>query len=323
MTKNNHSPKPEEQSPKTTSSKPSEQLKSAPPVDKKPAQSAEKTSAAPKPAASKPVEPQPAKLQPEKLTSKKPNTDQSTTKAPENSTAKSTVKPAAKPPAKPGVKLNGLFAFKLGMSSIYDEKGRWTAVTLLKFRPWHVSQVKTVKKEGYTSIQLACTAQKNKRCSRALVRHLSPAGFKEGALHVREIRQKEVEGISPGQVLSIHSLQKGDVVSLSSVSKGHGFAGVVKRWGFKGGPASHGAKTHRTSGSIGNRTEPGRVQPGKKMAGRYGGEHTTLRSVKLLDVLENQNLLVVKGSVPGARNSLVYLRKAATAKSTSAKAVSA
>ena len=207
------------------------------------------------------------------------------------------------------IKLSGLYAFKLGMSSIYDEKGQFTPVTLLQMKPCFVSQIKTQKKEGYSSVQVACKPQKNNRASKPLVAHLSAAGFKEGAAHVKEIRQSSIENIKVGQEVSINSLEKGDIVKLTGVSKGHGFAGVVKRWGFKGGPASHGAKTHRTTGSIGNRTEPARVMPGKKMPGHYGVEQVSLRNVKVMDVVPNEKLILVKGPVPGARNSLVYLHK--------------
>ena len=208
------------------------------------------------------------------------------------------------------VKLSGLYAFKLAMSSVYDEKGRFVPVTFLKMKPLVVSQVKKKEKEGYNSVQVACMPRKTSRSSKALKGHLSSAGFAESARYIREIRQDVVDNIKEGQSVSIHSIQKGDKVKVQSVSKGHGFAGVVKRWGFKGGPASHGAKTHRTSGSIGNRTEPARVMPGKKMAGHYGVEKVSLRSVQVMDVIPDENLIVVKGPVPGARNSLVFLLRA-------------
>lgn len=208
------------------------------------------------------------------------------------------------------VKLSGLYAFKLSMSSIYDEKGQFTPVTFLQMKPWVVSQVKTKEKEGYNSVQVACVSQKNKPYAKALKNHLSKAGLSKGASHIREIRQESVENIEVGQPVSIHSVQKGDKVKLQAISKGHGFAGVVKRWSFKGGPASHGAKTHRSSGSIGNRTEPARVMPGKKMAGHYGVETVSLKNVKIMNVVSEENLIVVKGSVPGARNTLVFLSRA-------------
>ncbi len=207
------------------------------------------------------------------------------------------------------VKLNGLYAFKKGMSSVYDEKGTCLAVTFLKMPTSFVSQVKTKQRDGYESIQIAFVPQKNERCSKAIKKHLSPAGFEQGARYIREVRQSPSENIKVAQPVSIHSIQKGDMLKLTSVSKGHGFAGVVKRWHFKGGPASHGAKTHRTSGSIGNRTEPARVMPGKKMPGHYGVRQTSLKNVRVIDVIPDEQLIVVKGSVAGARNSLVYLHK--------------
>ncbi|MDE0118582.1 MAG: 50S ribosomal protein L3 [Bdellovibrionales bacterium] len=207
------------------------------------------------------------------------------------------------------VKLSGLYAFKLAMSSLYDEKGQVVPVTFLQVKPWLVSQVKKKEIDGYNSVQVACMPQKNNRCSKALKKHLSFAGFSDGARYVKEIRQNSVDNIEVGQPVSIHSIQKGDKVKLQATSKGHGFAGVVKRWGFKGGPASHGSKTHRTSGSIGNRTEPARVMPGKKMAGHYGVEKVSLKNVQIVDVISDENLIVVKGPVPGARNSLVFLSK--------------
>ena len=199
-------------------------------------------------------------------------------------------------------KLLGLYAFKLKMSSIYDEKGHFTPVTFLKFKPWVVSQIKTKQKEGYNSVQVAL----NKPSSKALKKQANSARL--FAHYIREIRQKELENIKIGQEISIHSLQKGDKVTVQAISKGHGFAGVVKRWGFRGGPASHGSTIHRTSGSIGNRTEPARVMPGKKMAGHYGAEKISLKNVPVVDVLEDDNLIVLKGPVPGGRNGLVYLK---------------
>ena len=241
---------------------------------------------------------------------KKPE-EKTADKSAEQAPAKADKKPEAKTADKSAeqIKLSGLYAFKLGMSSIYDEKGRFTPVTLLQFKPWFVSQIKTQKKEGYSSVQVACKAQKNKRVSKPLIKHLTPAGFKEGAAYIKEVRQDSTENIKLGQEVSINSLEKGDIVRLTGVSKGHGFAGVVKRWNFKGGPASHGSTTHRSSGSIGNRTEPARVMPGKKMAGHYGVEQMSIRNVKVMDVVSDEKLIIVKGAVPGARNSLVYLHK--------------
>ena len=222
--------------------------------------------------------------------------------------SKVSVKPTE--PGRETIKLQGLFAFKMSMTSLYDEQGRMVPVTALKYKPWVVSQIKTKEKEGYSAVQLACMPQKNNRSTRAQIKHLASAGFKEGARYIREIRQELPEDIKVGLELSIESLQKGDRVRISSRSKGRGFTGVVKRWGFSGGPASHGSKIHRSTGSIGQCTEPSRVMPGRKMPGQHGFETITLNSVPVVDVLPEEGVVFVKGPVSGARNTLVSLRKA-------------
>ena len=213
----------------------------------------------------------------------------------------------AKAEAEKGVQLPGLYAFKLTMSSVYDDKGSVTPVTFLQVKPWVVTQVKQAEKEGYNSVQIACVSEK-KACAKALSKHLTKAKVARFS-HIREIRCKSPQDVKIGQQVSINSLQKGDQIKLQAISKGHGFAGVVKRWGFKGGPASHGSKVHRVGGSIGNRTEPSRVQPGKKMPGHYGAEKISIKNVKVMNVISDKNLIVVKGSVPGSRNTLVFLSK--------------
>lgn len=207
------------------------------------------------------------------------------------------------------IQLEGLFAFKMSMSHFYDEKGASIPVTALRYEPCFVSQIKTQEKESYSAIQLAFQAQKNKRCSKALSQHLKASGFKEGARFVKEIRQKIPENIKVGQKLSIESLKKGDLVKLSSLSKGRGFSGVMKRWNFAGGKASHGSKSHRRTGSIGQHTEPARVFPGRKMPGQYGFKRQSRLKVPVVDVLPEEGIIFVKGAVPGSRNTLVSIRK--------------
>lgn len=208
-----------------------------------------------------------------------------------------------------GVKLNGLFAHKMGMSSIYGENGEAIPVTILKMESWIVSQVKTNDRDGYAAIQIASRPKKAVNSTQSEKGHLSKAGFENGAYFVKEIRQQPPEGIHVGQRISIESLAKGDVVRITSRSKGKGFAGSVKRFNFAGGPAAHGSKFHRQPGSSGNRTWPGRVMPGKKFPGHLGDETITVRNVKVVDVLPADGILLVKGPVPGARNTLVKLVK--------------
>ena len=205
------------------------------------------------------------------------------------------------------LKLNGLFAFKEGMSTVYNDAGEAIPVTILRYEPWVVSQVKTNEKDGYNAVQLACGPKKKKNSNLAEVGHLKGAGFETGASFVKELRVEDTSTLNVGSNLSIESLSKGDVVKITSKSKGRGFVGSVKRWNFAGGPASHGSKFHRRPGSSGNRTWPGRVMPGKKFPGHWGDETITVKNVEIVDVIPSENVVMVKGPVPGARNSLVKL----------------
>lgn len=206
-----------------------------------------------------------------------------------------------------GLKLNGLYAFKEGMGTIYNEQGEAVPVTILRYDPWVVSQIKTEEKDGYSAVQIACKPKKAKNASAGERGHLKQAGFENGAQYVREIRQEIPAGLSVGAQVSIDSLKKGDVVALTGTSKGHGFAGVHKRWNFAGGPATHGSKFHRRPGSSGNRTWPGRVMPGKKFPGHYGDETITVKNVVVVDVLPSEGVIMVKGPVPGGRKSMVRM----------------
>lgn len=208
------------------------------------------------------------------------------------------------------LKLNGLFLFKEGMSTVYGETGEAIPVTVLRYESWVVSQVKTVEKDGYSALQLACGTKAIKNSSKAELGHFAKSGIQSAANYIKEIRQVLPEGDLLGSKVSINSLAKGDTVNVSGVSKGHGFAGAVKRWGLAGGPAAHGSKFHRRPGSSGNRTWPGRVMPGKKFPGHWGVEAVTVKNIEIVDIIEEHNVVLVKGPVPGARNSLVKLTKA-------------
>ncbi len=206
------------------------------------------------------------------------------------------------------IKLNSLFAFKEGMSTLFDDNGTAVPVTILRYSPWYVSQIKTKENDGYEALQISCDPKKLKNSNKAEVGHAKKAGQETGFRHV-----KEVKGINPeaklGSVVSIESLAKGDVIKVTAKSKGHGFMGSVRRWSFAGGPASHGSKFHRQPGSSGNRTWPGRVMPGKKFPGHWGDETVTVKNLKVYDVIPEENVVIVRGSVPGARNSMVRLAK--------------
>jgi large subunit ribosomal protein L3 len=207
------------------------------------------------------------------------------------------------------VKLEGIYAFKVGMSTVYDEAGNAIPVTILRQGQWVVSQVKTGDNDGYSSVQVACDPKSTKNTSKAASGHFQKAGFKTDFIQVHEIRQSSIDGVVVGSKVSIESLKKGDVVKVTSKSKGRGFQGSVKRFGFAGGPAAHGSKFHRQPGSGGNRTWPARVMPGKRYPGHMGDRVVTIRKVKIVDVIPEENVVLVKGPVPGAPNGVVRLMK--------------
>lgn len=205
--------------------------------------------------------------------------------------------------------LEGLFAFKVGMSAIF-ENGERIPVTVLKYEPMVVSQVKSTATDGYEAVQVAFKADRASQTNSATKMALSKMGFENGAKFRREMRFKKMPaGLTAGTKIGIDSLKKGDIVKVTGASRGRGFQGPVRRWSFAGGPATHGSGFHRKPGSVGNRTWPGRVMPGKRMAGQWGDETVSIRNLKIVDVIPEENVVLVRGSVPGAPNSLVRLVK--------------
>lgn len=208
------------------------------------------------------------------------------------------------------LKLNGLFARKLGMSSVFLENGDLIPVTVLEAKPLFVTQIKTTEKDGYSAVQISTLGKKLDNASKAAKGHLTKSTKQEEAISSsKEIRQELPKDVQLGQQVSLESLSKGDLVKVTSKSKGHGFTGSIKRWNFQGGPATHGSHFHRQPGSSGNRTWPARVMPGKKFPGHYGDETTTLINVEVVQVLPEDGLILVKGPVPGGRNTLVKLMR--------------
>ena len=207
------------------------------------------------------------------------------------------------------LKLSGLYAFKEGMATVYNEQGEAIPVTVLRYEPWFVSQIKTNDQDGYEALQLACRPKKAKNSSASEKGHLKKAGFETGAAFLRELRHEISADTKVGAKLSIESLKKGDIVKVTGTSKGRGFQGSQRRWNFAGGPAAHGSKFHRRPGSSGNRTWPGRVMPGKKFPGQWGDETVTVKSVRIVDIIPAEGVVMVKGPVPGGRNNLVRLVK--------------
>lgn len=208
------------------------------------------------------------------------------------------------------IQLDSLYAFKVGMSAIFNEAGERVPVTVLKYEPMVVSQVKTTATDGYEALQVAFVPDRASQTNAAAKNHNAKAGFENGAKFAREVRlEKPLDGASVGAKVALESLKKGDTVKVTGLSRGRGFQGPVRRWNFNGGPATHGSGFHRKPGSVGNRTWPGRVMPGKRMAGHWGNETATIAGLTVVDVIPEENVLLIKGSVPGARNSLIRLMK--------------
>ena len=205
--------------------------------------------------------------------------------------------------------LNGLFGFKMGMAFIYSEKGLQIPVTVLKVKPWTVTQIKTQKRDCYDAVQISLLERAEKSVNSAEKGHLRKTLSKKGALFTREIRGQVPEGVQVGQKVNVTSFEKGLKLKITAISKGRGFSGTMKRFNFSGGPAAHGSTFHRQPGSVGNRTWPGRIIPGKKLPGHFGNETVTVKNVEIVDVQVEEGLVLVKGPVPGPPKGLVRMLK--------------
>ena len=204
--------------------------------------------------------------------------------------------------------VQGLMGIKLGMTRVFMGEGVAVPVTVLKVGPCRVVQKKEEGRDGYTAIQLGFFSKKEKRTTKPLLGHFKAAGVDPMA-HLKEFPVDDADDYELGQELGVSLFEPGDVVHITGNSKGRGFAGVMKRHGFAGGRATHGCKTHRSPGSIGCSAYPARVMKGKKMPGHMGNQKTTIKNLLVLDVRPEQDLMIVKGAVPGSRNSLVTVRK--------------
>ena len=201
----------------------------------------------------------------------------------------------------------GLMGKKIGMTRFYDEDGRALAVTALEIGPCIVLQVKTIESDGYNAIQLGFSEKKESRSTKPAIGHFNVAG-KGCFYHLKEFKVVDPSQYKVGQALTIDDIFKtGDLIDISGKSKGKGFQGVMKRYGFKGGKKTHGSMFHRAPGSIGCSATPSRVVKGKKMPGQMGDEIVTKKNVTIIDIRTEDNILVVKGSVPGAKQSLLQV----------------
>jgi large subunit ribosomal protein L3 len=208
--------------------------------------------------------------------------------------------------------MKSIIGKKGGMTQIFDEKGEVVPVTVIEAGPCYVAQIKTEERDGYSAVQMGFEEVKPKRLTNPQIKHLQKSSL-PALRHLREFRTDgdDLTDLEQGQKITVDVFEAGEKVDVTGESKGRGFAGVVKRHGFRGGPKTHGqSDRHRAPGSIGACTTPGRVFPGKRMAGRMGGERTTVQNLQVVMVDPERNLLLVKGPVPGAKNGLLLIRQA-------------
>ena len=205
--------------------------------------------------------------------------------------------------------INYLIGRKMGMTRLFDELGIDFPVTVLEVGPCYISQIKTLDNDGYCSVQICFSDKSVRKSNRPERGHFGKANL-DPKRYLSEVRVENAEGLNLGQQLGANIFSLGDLVTVSGVSKGKGFAGHMKRHGFGGGRKTHGSKFHRGLGSTGQSATPSKVFKGKKMPGRMGGKSSTVHNLKVFSVDIEKNLLVLGGSVPGRRDGMVIVTSA-------------
>ena len=200
----------------------------------------------------------------------------------------------------------GLLGNKIGMTQIFDETGNIIPVTILKVGPCVVTHIKTKLKDGYDSIQIGYGNISNKLLNQPKLGHFQKSNI-QPLKYLKEFKINDQDEFEIGQVLNVESFSPGQFVNVKGKTVGKGFSGLQKRYNFSRGPMTHGSKNHRAPGSIGMGTTPGRVLPGKKMAGQLGNKTTTIKKLKVIQINLEENILIIKGSVPGKPGNLLKI----------------
>ena len=200
----------------------------------------------------------------------------------------------------------GLLGNKIGMTQIFDESGNIIPVTILKVGPCIITQIKTEMKDGYNAIQVGYSNTSNKSLTQPELGHLQKSNI-QPLKYLKEFRVDAVDDFEVGQVLNVDLLSVNQLVNIKGKTVGKGFSGLQKRHNFTRGPMTHGSKNHRAPGSIGMGTTPGRVLPGKPMAGQLGNKLTTIKKLKVIQLSSEENILIIKGSVPGKPGNLLSI----------------
>lgn len=207
----------------------------------------------------------------------------------------------------------GLLGKKLGMTQIFDEKGTAIPVTLVEAGPCPILQKRVPEKDGYGALQIGFGKRKEKNVTKPMMGHFKKAGTAPVAF-IREMRMEDTNEYEVGQTLDVELFEVGDCVDVCGVSKGRGFSGTVRRYNSGRGPTTHGSHYHRRPGSSGQSSDPSRVFKGKINPGQYGNERVTAQGLRIVGTDPGKNLLVIKGSIPGAKNGVVEIRKSVKVK---------
>ena len=210
--------------------------------------------------------------------------------------------------------IEGLLGRKIGMTQVYDAQNVLVPVTVVEAGPCPVVQIKTIESDGYNAVQLGFGAQKAKNASKAEANHAKKAGLESTPRLLNEVRLTEAFSGKAGDVLTVAVFAEGQIVDVLGVSKGKGFQGVVKRFRVGGGPASHGSMFHRRIGSIGMRQTPGRSWKNQRMPGHMGTDNRTVQNLRVVKIIADKNLILVKGAIPGANGDDVIIRSGKKAK---------
>ena len=200
----------------------------------------------------------------------------------------------------------GILGTKVGMTQIFDEFGFAVPVTVIKAGPCVITQIKKDESEGYNAVQIGYAESSPQKMTKPRLGHLTKSNLPP-LKHLKEYRVDSINSLTVAQKISVDSFQVGQTVNVSGVTIGKGFAGTVKRYSFTRGPMTHGSKNHREPGSIGQGSTPAKVHKGKKMAGRLGGSNTTIKNLEVIYINSNDNLLVIRGSVPGKSGNLLSI----------------
>ena len=202
----------------------------------------------------------------------------------------------------------GMLGKKIGMTSVFASDGRLVPVTVVEVGPCVVTQIKTEKNDGYNALQLGFDERSLERCNRPERGHFQKSG-NTGFSFVREFAARSLDDFAPGQTIDLSMFAVGEKVTVSGTSKGRGFQGTIKRHGFSRGPETHGSRNHRKPGSVGCSAWPARIVKGKKMPGHMGVDRNTVKNLEIVDIRPEENLVLLKGPVPGAKTGILEIKK--------------